>query len=164
MEMFSQKQLTPGQKLARGAARHLTSLGYASIEEFVPSRGLRVDLMALGPKGELWIVECKSSREDFTSDDKWQNYLSWCDRYFWAVDAEFPTEILPDEHGLIIADAYDGEMIRNGPCVPLAAARRKALYKSLRFTQRGGCSAGVTLSSACKVRISPNCAHLLQRP
>ena len=70
MEIFTSKQLTPGQKLARGAARHLNSLGYASIEEFVPSRGLRVDIMALGPKGELWIVECKSSREDFTGDDK----------------------------------------------------------------------------------------------
>ena len=124
MEMFSQKQLTPGQKLARGAARHLTSLGYASIEEFVPSRGLRVDIMALGPKGELWIVECKSSREDFTSDDKWHNYIEWCDRYFWAVDADFPTDLLPDDHGLMIADAYDGEIIRNAPLTPLAAARR----------------------------------------
>ena len=133
MEMFSQKQLTPGQKLARGAARHLTSLGYASIEEFVPSRGLRVDIMALGPKGELWIVECKSSREDFTSDDKWHNYLSWCDRYFWAVDADFPTDLLPVEHGLMIADAYDGEIIRNAPCVPLAAARRKAVLQKFAF-------------------------------
>ena len=87
------KAIDAGQKLARGAARHLTSLGYVSIEEFVPSRGLRVDLMALGAKGELWIIECKSSREDFTSDDKWKNYLQWCDRYFWAVDAEFPIEI-----------------------------------------------------------------------
>ena len=133
MEIFSQKQLTPGQKLARGAARHLTSLGYASIEEFVPSRGLRVDLMALGAKGELWIIECKSSREDFTSDDKWQNYLQWCDRYFWAVDAEFPIEILPQEQGLLIADAYDGEIIRNSPLVPLAAARRKALLQEFAF-------------------------------
>ena len=133
MEIFSQKQLTPGQKLARGAARHLTSLGYASIEEFVPSRGLRVDLMALGPKGELWIIECKSSREDFTSDDKWQNYLQWCDRYFWAVDAEFPIEILPQEQGLLIADAYDGEIIRNSLLVPLAAARRKVLLQKFAF-------------------------------
>ena len=133
MEMFSQKQLTPGQKLARGAVRHLTSLGYASIEEFVPSRGLRVDIMALGPKGELWIVECKSSREDFTSDDKWHNYIEWCDRYFWAVDADFPTDLLPDDHGLVIADAYDGEIIRNAPLTPLAAARRKALLQKFAF-------------------------------
>ena len=95
MEMFSQKQLTPGQKLARGAARHLISLGYVSIEEFVPSRGLRVDIMALGPKGELWIVECKSSREDFTSDDKWHNYIEWCDRYFGRLMPIFQPTFCP---------------------------------------------------------------------
>ena len=45
--------------------------GLACIEEFVPARGLRVDVMALGQKGELRVVECKSSRADFTSDSKW---------------------------------------------------------------------------------------------
>ena len=45
--------LQPGQLLARGVSRHLRSHGFVSIEEFVPTRGLRVDVMALGPKGEL---------------------------------------------------------------------------------------------------------------
>ena len=67
--------LQPGQLLARGAARHLRLLGFPSLEEFVPTRGLRVDLMVLGPKEELWIVECKSSKADFMSDNKWHNYL-----------------------------------------------------------------------------------------
>lgn len=97
------------------------------IEEFVPERGLRVDVIALGPKGEIWVVECKSSRVDFQTDSKWQGYLAWCDRYFWAVDAEFPTELLPDDTGLIVADSYDAEIIRMGPEVKLAAARRKKL-------------------------------------
>ena len=64
--------LTPGQRLARGTCRHLASLGFATIEEFVPAPGLRVDVMALGPKGEIWVVECKSSRADFATDHKWQ--------------------------------------------------------------------------------------------
>ena len=78
--------LMPGQLLARGVARHLVSHGFVCVEELVPARGLRVDVMALGPKGEIWVVECKSSRVDFTSDSKWQGYLEWCDRFFWAVD------------------------------------------------------------------------------
>ena len=53
----------------------------------MPTRGLRVDVFALGPKGEFWVIECKSSRADFIADGKWQGYLEWCDRYFWAVDA-----------------------------------------------------------------------------
>jgi hypothetical protein len=121
--------LQPGQKLARGVARHLHSHGYVSIEEFVPARGLRVDVMALGPKGEIWVIECKSSRADFQSDGKWQGYLEWCDRYFWAVDTDFPTDLLPDGTGLIIADAYGAEIIRMAPEDKLAPARRGVLIR-----------------------------------
>jgi hypothetical protein len=121
--------LAPGQVLARGVARHLAALGMATVEELVPTRGLRVDVMALGPKGEIWIVECKSSRADFMSDCKWQGYLEWCDRFFWAVDADFPTDLLPDCTGLIIADGYDAEVIRMAPEDKLAAARRKVMVQ-----------------------------------
>ncbi|MCV6824926.1 MULTISPECIES: MmcB family DNA repair protein [Halocynthiibacter] len=119
--------LQPGQLLARGVARHLRHHDFVIIEEFVPERGLRVDVIALGPKGEIWVIECKSSRADYLSDSKWQGYLEWCDRYFWAVDSEFPSEILPDETGLIIADSYDAEIIRMGPEAKLAPARRKKM-------------------------------------
>ena len=125
--------LLPGQLLARGTARHLASLGYATIEEFVPVRGRRVDLMALSPKGEFWIVECKSSRADFTSDGKWEGYLDWADRYFWAVDEAFPTDLLPEGTGLIIADGYDAEILRMAPETKLAPARRKA--QTLKFAR-----------------------------
>lgn len=125
--------MQPGQLLARGVSRHLRQHGFVSIEEFTPDRGLRVDVMALGPKGDLWVVECKSSRADFQSDSKWQGYLDWCDRYFWAVDQDFPTELLPAETGLIIADSYDAEILRMGPEDRLAGARRKALM--LKFAQ-----------------------------
>lgn len=124
-----QPSLMPGQLLARGVARHMASLGYVTVEELVPARGLRVDVMALGPKGEIWVVECKSSRADFNSDQKWQGYLEWCDRFFWAVDAEFPAELLPDETGVILADAYDAEILRMAPEVRLAGARRKAVLQ-----------------------------------
>ncbi len=117
--------LSPGQRLARGTCRHLGTLGFACIEEFVPRSGLRVDVMALGPKGEIWVVECKSSRADFQTDRKWQGYLDWCDRFFWSVDAGFPVELLPDDTGLIFADDYDAELIRMAPEVKLAAPRRK---------------------------------------
>jgi hypothetical protein len=101
--------------------------GFATLEEFTPERGKRLDVMAMGPKGEFWIVECKSSRVDFTSDGKWGGYLDWGDRYFWAVDADFPVELLPEDTGLIIADGYDAEILRMGPETKLAGARRKAV-------------------------------------
>lgn len=126
----------PGQRIARGVARLLRSHDFACLDEVVPKSGLRVDVMALGPKGEIWVVECKSSRADFTSDRKWQGYLEWCDRFFWAVPPDFPTEILPvgdDLAGLILADDYGGEIVTLGPEAPLAGARRKAM--TLRFAR-----------------------------
>jgi len=121
--------LQPGQLLARGTCRHLRDLGFACVEELVPTRGLRVDVMALGPKGEIWVVECKSSRADFQTDQKWQGYLEWCDQYFWAVDADFNTDLLPLDSGLIIADGFDAEVIRTGQGAKLPAARRSALTR-----------------------------------
>ena len=119
--------LQPGQIIARGVVRYLRSLDYISLLEFSPTRGRRVDVIALGPKGEIWVVECKSSRVDFQTDSKWQDYLEWCDRFYFAVPPDFPTEILPDNHGLIFADGYGAEVIKEAFDDPLAAARRKKL-------------------------------------
>lgn len=129
MGILTDTDLQPGQLLARGVSRHLRALGFVGLEEFVPERGKRVDVMALGPKGELWVIECKSSRADFQSDSKWEGYLEWCDRYFWAVDTEFPTDLLPSETGLIIADAYDAEIVRMAPEDKLDPARRKKIIQ-----------------------------------
>lgn len=126
---LSLPHLMPGQLLARGVSRHLRSHDFVTVEELVPTSGLRVDVMGLGPKGEVWVIECKSSRADFQSDHKWAGYLEWCDRFFWAVDTGFPTDLLPDGTGLIIADAYDAEIIRMGPETKLAPARRKVMIQ-----------------------------------
>lgn len=124
----------PGQLLARGVCRHLRSMDFVCVEELVPTRGLRVDVMALGPKGEVWVIECKSSRADFQADHKWQGYLEWCDRFFWAVDGDFPAELLPDGTGLILADAYDGEVVRMAPEDKLPPARRKVMVQKFART------------------------------
>ncbi|MBM3606674.1 MAG: MmcB family DNA repair protein [Alphaproteobacteria bacterium] len=124
----------PGQRLARGVARLLRSMDHAVLTEFVPARGLRVDVIGLGPKGELWIVECKSGRADFRSDRKWQGYLDWCDRYFWAVDADFPVDLLPEDTGLIQADAFGAEILRMAPETRLAGARRVKVQRDFART------------------------------
>ncbi len=91
----------------------------------------RADLMGINNKGEIIIVEIKCARADLLGDQKWTEYLDYCDRFFWAVPAGFdykPIEqaaFLPERTGLIIADAYDGEIARPATLVPLAAARRK---------------------------------------
>lgn len=118
-----------GQRLARGVCRALRAMDFVTVEELVPAPGLRVDVMGLGPKGEVWVVECKSGRADYLTDRKWQGYLDFCDRFFWAVDADFPTDLLPADTGLILADAFGAEILRMGPAQPLAPARRKGMVQ-----------------------------------
>ena len=137
MDLQPQKKLKTGQLLARGMARHLAGLGFVSLEEFPPIKGLRVDLLALGRKSEIWIIECKSSREDFMSDEKWRNYLPWCDQYFWAVPTDFPVDILPEQTGVFWADGYDAELTRDAAISTLGPARRKSnFHRSARRAAR----------------------------
>ena len=128
MKLETSKNLS---RIARGVMRHFAQIGLSSLSEFSPTRGLRVDIITLGMSDEIWIVECKSGQNDFKSDKKWQNYLDWCDRYFWAVDANFPIGILPSDTGVIIADAYDASILRDSPLNKLSAARRKKIMNSV---------------------------------
>ena len=113
--------------VTRGAARLFTALGSAPLMEVGLPNGRRADIMALGPRGEIAIVEVKSGIEDFRTDRKWGDYLPFCDSFFFAVAPEFPRDILPAEPGLIVADAFDGAVLRPAPATTLVAARRKAL-------------------------------------
>lgn len=83
--------------------------------------------MAIGSVGDLTIVEVKSSIEDWRVDQKWPDYLDWCDQLYFAVPVDFPQALIPGEVGLIVADAYSGDILRHPRKRPLAAARRKAL-------------------------------------
>ena len=122
---FSRPETTGA--VTRGVARLFAALGYAPLTEVVLPNGRRADIMALGPRGQIAIAEVKSGLEDFRVDRKWGDYLPYCDAFFFAVAPEFPREILPGEPGLIVADAFDGAVLREAPDAPLVAARRKAL-------------------------------------
>ncbi|KPF70777.1 hypothetical protein IP69_09375 [Bosea sp. AAP35] len=113
--------------VCRGAGRHLRERGYAIVREMTFSNGRRGDIVALSPAGELLVVEVKSGIQDYRIDGKWPDYRDYCDAFLFAVAPEFPQEILPEDVGLIVADAYGGALIREAPQHRLAPARRKAL-------------------------------------
>jgi hypothetical protein len=117
--------------IARGTARLLHSLGFASIAELPLPSGRRADLVALNDRGEIWIVEIKSSIEDLRADQKWPEYRAQCDRLFFAFTQSLPCEIFPAEAGLIIADAYGAHLERSAPEHRLPAATRKTM--TVRF-------------------------------
>ena len=117
--------------LSRGICRALEQLGYASLVEFPLANGRRADILALGRSGDLTIIEIKSSVADFRADRKWVEYRDFADRFYFAVPATFPAALIPEDCGLIVADAFSASLIRDGNPKILAPGRRRAM--TLRF-------------------------------
>lgn len=120
--------------IARGVRRHLLTLGMATVTELTLANGRRADIVALTEKGEVWIVEIKSSVADYRSDNKWPEYEAYADCLLFAVAPDFPIEILPAAAGLVLADAYGAEIVRPAPFKQLPAARRKAMTMRIART------------------------------
>ncbi|CAO3443161.1 MmcB family DNA repair protein [Azospirillum largimobile] len=121
----------------RGVRRALAMRGYATLTEFRLASGRRADVLAIDESGCILIVEVKSGVPDFRSDQKWQEYREWCDAFYFAVDDGFPTELIPEDCGLMVADAYGAEILREAPVSKLAAARRKTLLLRAAMTGAG---------------------------
>ncbi len=116
--------------IVRGVQRMFAELGLASLTEVTLANGRRADVMAIGPKGEVAIVEVKSCLQDFQTDQKWPEYAPYCDRFYFAVDCDFPKERIPDHAGLMVCDGFGGAVLRESLVVALSGARRKAVTLS----------------------------------
>lgn len=117
--------------IQRGVTRFMTQQNIACLPEVVLPNYRRADLMTVSQKGELSIIEIKSGLADFQADKKWPDYLAYCDRFYFAVAPDFPVDRLPSESGLIFADAYGAEIMRDAPLNKLAAARRSVLMRRM---------------------------------
>lgn len=121
------RQSPTAAAVSRGTARLLRALGFSCVAEMPLASGRRADLVALGPVGDFIIIEVKSSIEDFRADHKWSEYSWHCDRFFFATAAHVPLEIFPERTGLILADAYGAEVVREAPEHRLAPATRRSM-------------------------------------
>lgn len=138
------RQSAAASDIARGVCRMMAGLGYTCIPELSLASGLRADITAISRDGRIWIVEIKSSLADFRADQKWQGYLDYCDQFSFAVNADFPMDVLPEGHGVIMADRFGAAVIH--PCSPqpaLAAARRKAMTLRIARVASGRLSAAI---------------------
>lgn len=132
--------------LARGVLRLLDTLGCAGLTEFSLANGRRADVIGLDERGQVSIVEIKSSWTDFITDSKWPEYREYCDAFYFAVAESFPRERLPEDVGLIVADRFDGAVLRPPPLHPMAPSRRRALTLRLARVAMGRWSLGAEVS------------------
>ena len=121
----------PERSLAvrRAAGRLCGRLGWAPVHEMPLPNGRRADIFALCPDGGFVCIEVKSGPRDFLTDGKWPEYREFSDRLYFAVDADFPLGLLPEDVGLIVAADGAAEVIREAPEHPLAGARRRRLLQ-----------------------------------
>jgi hypothetical protein len=117
--------------IARGVRRLLRARGFSSLTELPLTGGRRADIAAVNRDGEVLIVEVKSSPADFRADRKWLDYLACCDRLYFAISERTPAGLMPLEAGLIVADSYGAEIVREAELQRMAPASRRALL--LRF-------------------------------
>jgi len=125
------RQSETALQIARGVRRLLRARGYASVTELPLLDGRRADVVALHGDGSLLIVEIKSSIADFRADRKWRDYAAHCDRLYFAISDEMPVHVMPDEAGLIVADRFGAEIVREAEPRVIAPATRRAVM--LRF-------------------------------
>lgn len=125
-------------RITRGVRRALADRGIRSLMEFTLANGRRADVFGLSETGEITIVEVKSCAADYQSDHKWAEYLEFCDRFYFAVGPDFPQSLIPAEVGLMVADGYGAEVVREGTVLEkLAPARRKAVTLRALLTACG---------------------------
>ncbi|MEM6627752.1 MAG: MmcB family DNA repair protein [Pseudomonadota bacterium] len=133
MNVSRTRDTTAADAIMSGVTRLFADLGQVCLAETPLANGRRADIMALSKSGVFTIIEVKSCMADFASDEKWPDYQPYCDLFYFAVDADFPSDRIPDEAGLIIADQFGGAIMRDAQSTPLAGARRKAL--TLKFAR-----------------------------
>ena len=122
--------------LTRGVCRLMQAMDCVALAEFPLSSGRRADILALDRRGGFTIVEIKSGLADFRGDSKWPDYLVHCDRFYFAVAADFPLTELPPEAGIILADGYGGECLREAPRRAMQSGLRRK--QTLRFARIAG--------------------------
>jgi hypothetical protein len=123
--------------IRRATARLCGALGWTALHEVPLANGRRADLLALRPDGCFVCIEVKSGPRDFLTDGKWPEYRDFSDALYFAVDADFPQDLLPDQTGLIVSWELSAEILREAPAHPLAPARRRALLHRFAMLAAG---------------------------
>jgi hypothetical protein len=121
----------------RAAARLCLRLGWAPLHEVRLANGRRADILALQPGSGFVCIEVKSGLRDYLSDTKWIEYQPFCDQFFFAVDSDFPRDMLPPETGLIVCAGREAEVLREPLGVRLPPPRRKALLERFAWLAAG---------------------------
>lgn len=87
-DALSERDLLRHADLQSRAMKWLYMQGGVVCSELTLPNGRRADVVGYLPNGEVVVIEVKASYEDYKRDDKWREYLPYCDRFYFAM--KFP--------------------------------------------------------------------------
>ena len=128
------EEILTTQRVTDAIARSYYVKGEGVLREFRLTVRRRVDLITVSYKGWITIIEIKSSPDDFRNDKKWIEYIEWADRFYFGVAYNFPIDVLPEKHGIIITDGFDCHEVRASPVNKLNGSRRNTLIRNIAKT------------------------------
>ena len=131
--------------IRNGVERYFVEAGWATLPELTLPGGRRADILALSLKGQICIVEIKSSVADMKADTKWSEYRDHADELIFATLPDVPQAIFPQDAGFMLADAHGAELIRPSPIEKISASRRKSVH--------------LVFARASALRLARCCAH-----
>jgi hypothetical protein len=91
--------------------------------DFYKPGNYRLDIVAINRQFEVIIVETKSCRADFQSDEKWQNYMPLCNKFYFAADAKTAT---------YISDTLKSKNFKNVGVIAVRQRKVFDLYSNVR--------------------------------
>ncbi|MDP4593714.1 MAG: MmcB family DNA repair protein [Beijerinckiaceae bacterium] len=127
MMLVDGRQSEIAAAVSQGVRRLFRSSGISSVCEFTLNNGRRADIAGIGPNGLVYIVEIKSSIQDLRSDNKWTDYIGYCDFFHFAAPPELDPGIFPENAGLIAGDSYGAEVVRAAQEAKIGPARRRSI-------------------------------------
>ena len=71
--------------ILRNTMRFLSNKGYKMITEFALPNKKRVDLIGINREKKVIIIEVKSNFMSIKKDKKWENYLNYCNLFYFAL-------------------------------------------------------------------------------
>lgn len=127
------------QEIKDVVARHFTKKRMCVHTEVgLNRRGrLRADLVALSMRGELVVIEVKSSKRDYLTDHKYEGYIPYGNRFYFAMTEDVYEEVverIPSHVGVFVVydRVYPSGRTRKALKV-VQRTRRREVDEEIRF-------------------------------
>lgn len=88
-DLLSERELLRHKELQHIAMTWLYNAGYVAAAEVTLPNGQRADVIGYNDS-ETIIIEVKASGIDYYRDQKWRNYLPYCNKFFFLLDFHIP--------------------------------------------------------------------------